>query len=264
MGIKTTHYEIFDYWKDRYIDELGNCYSGYPVEHDTAEIIAIVNDWGEPECFACGKSAIDYDDMDEKEKYLDALEESGDIGLKYIYSRKDVKHVLQRAHIRPNALQGEDVPSNLMLLCGRCHEDAPDIVSKRLFLKWIFKRRKEGNLYHRCRTQAMEILKNEYGIKMPIFDLETALNRTRINTHGGRLCESTITYDFVYDALLRSALNEEHEKMFKFMLEEKIREIKSKYNIGNSNYSDVDKAVLEMLEILLAQYDILKQIEQID
>lgn len=52
--------------------------------------------------------------------------------------------------------------------------------------------------------------------------------------------------------------------MFKFMLEEKIKEIESKYNIGVNNYSDVDKAVLETLKTLLVQYDILKQIEQVN
>lgn len=263
MAIKTTHFEIFNYWKDKYIDERGNCYSGYP-KHHIGDVIAIVNDYGEPECFACGCSAIDYDDMDEEDKYLDALKRDDDTGIKYIYSRKDVRHALQRAHIRPNALQGEDIPSNLMLLCRNCHEDSPDILNRRLFLQWIFKRRNEGGLYRRCSVQAEKILRQQYGIKMPIFKFETALDRTRINTHGSKLCESTITYAFVYDALLRSALNEEHEKMFKLMLEEKIKEIESKYNIGVNNYSDVDKAVLETLKTLLAQYDILKQIEQVN
>lgn len=63
MAIKTTHFEIFNYWKDKYIDERGNYYSGYP-KHHIGEVIAIVNDWGEPECFACGCSAIDYEHMD--------------------------------------------------------------------------------------------------------------------------------------------------------------------------------------------------------
>lgn len=44
MANKTTHYEVFDYWKDKSIDKYGNCYIGDNVDfHNT---IPIVNDWG--------------------------------------------------------------------------------------------------------------------------------------------------------------------------------------------------------------------------
>jgi len=33
---------------------------------------------------------------------------------------------VERCHLVPHALGGADSPANLVLLCGRCHRDAPD------------------------------------------------------------------------------------------------------------------------------------------
>lgn len=44
---------------------------------------------------------------------------------------------LQRCHIIPNSLGGKDEPSNLVLLCERCHIDAPNIESKTFMWDWI-------------------------------------------------------------------------------------------------------------------------------
>lgn len=269
MANKTKHYEVFDYWKDKSIDKYGNCYIGEHINFDN--IIPIVNDPGEPECYACGYSAIDYQNMEDEDKYNEALElsETTNDGLKYIYSRKDVKHNLQLAHIRPKALQGEDTPSNFMLLCPRCHRDAPDILNRKLFLQWIYKRRKEGGVYVRCREKAKVILHNMYGLNnlyalALMKDATTALNRTKVNVHGSILCEDTITYGFVQEALLnKTELKEEYERMFKFTIEEQIKKIKSKYNINTKieQYSEVDKAILDTLESVLTQYDTFKTLE---
>jgi 5-methylcytosine-specific restriction endonuclease McrA len=37
------------------------------------------------------------------------------------------KSALQRCHIVPDALGGSDTPSNFVLLCGRCHREAPNV-----------------------------------------------------------------------------------------------------------------------------------------
>lgn len=262
MANKTTHYEVFDYWKDKSIDKHGTCYTGDNI--DFLNTIPIVNDWGEPECYACGCSAIDYSHMEDDERYDQALKE--DDGLKYIYSRKDVKHNLQLAHIRPKALQGEDIPSNFMLLCPRCHRDAPDILNRKLFLQWIYKRRKEGSVYKRCFEKAKQILNEIYNIntKWTLINIDSALDRTKVNVHGSILCEDTITYGFVQEALLnKTELKEEYERMFKFTIEEQIKKIKSKYNINTKieQYSEVDKAILDTLEGVLTQYDTFKTLE---
>ena len=44
---------------------------------------------------------------------------------------------LQRCHIVPETLGGKDEPSNLVLLCERCHIDAPNVESKTFMWDWI-------------------------------------------------------------------------------------------------------------------------------
>lgn len=44
---------------------------------------------------------------------------------------------LQRCHIIPDSLGGKDEPSNLVLLCERCHIDAPNVESETFMWDWI-------------------------------------------------------------------------------------------------------------------------------
>lgn len=44
---------------------------------------------------------------------------------------------LQICHIIPDSLGGKDEPSNLVLLCARCHIDAPNVESKTFMWDWI-------------------------------------------------------------------------------------------------------------------------------
>jgi hypothetical protein len=47
------------------------------------------------------------------------------------------KSKLHRCHIIPDSLGGEDSPSNLVLLCRRCHIEAPNIQDKDFFWDWL-------------------------------------------------------------------------------------------------------------------------------
>lgn len=47
------------------------------------------------------------------------------------------KSKLHRCHIIPDSLEGEDSPSNLVLLCQRCHIEAPNINDKDFFWEWL-------------------------------------------------------------------------------------------------------------------------------
>lgn len=47
------------------------------------------------------------------------------------------KKRLQRCHIIPDSLGGKDEASNLVLLCERCHIDAPNVESKTFMWDWI-------------------------------------------------------------------------------------------------------------------------------
>ena len=44
---------------------------------------------------------------------------------------------LTRCHIVPRSLGGEDVPSNYVLLCRRCHEQAPNVKDPRIIWDWL-------------------------------------------------------------------------------------------------------------------------------
>lgn len=46
------------------------------------------------------------------------------------------KH-LQRCHIVPDSIGGKDEPSNLVLLCKRCHADGPNVGDPEVMWDWI-------------------------------------------------------------------------------------------------------------------------------
>ncbi|MBC3926636.1 HNH endonuclease [Undibacterium sp. CY21W] len=47
------------------------------------------------------------------------------------------KRRLQRCHIIPRALGGSDAPSNLVLLCGQCHAEAPNVADSEFMWTWL-------------------------------------------------------------------------------------------------------------------------------
>lgn len=44
---------------------------------------------------------------------------------------------LERCHIIPDSLGGEDKPSNLVLLCHRCHLDNPNVADTKIMWDWL-------------------------------------------------------------------------------------------------------------------------------
>ena len=44
---------------------------------------------------------------------------------------------LQRCHIIPYPLGGKDVPSNIVLLCSRCHAEGPNVTDSEIMWDWI-------------------------------------------------------------------------------------------------------------------------------
>lgn len=47
------------------------------------------------------------------------------------------RSTLHRCHIVPHALGGADTPSNLVLLCQRCHREAPNVADPRFMWVWL-------------------------------------------------------------------------------------------------------------------------------
>lgn len=44
---------------------------------------------------------------------------------------------LERCHIIPDSLGGEDAPHNIVLLCKRCHADGPNVTDPEIMWDWI-------------------------------------------------------------------------------------------------------------------------------
>lgn len=136
MGqVNTTHYQIFSYWQDKRLSD----YTGNVQDNEM-----VVEDWGEPMCWACGKRAIEGEALNH---LLESAEIEGDFDYKRIWNNGDVKKKLQRCHIIPAALGGADDPSNLFLLCTNCHYFSPDTTNPRSFFRWVARRRKGGEFY---------------------------------------------------------------------------------------------------------------------
>ncbi len=134
MGeVKTSHYRIMEYWKDKQITKDGSIVINNSPIHGA---IDVVEDWGEPMCWGCEKPIIS-----DFEKHGDFSGTYGEEQIKAIWSDKKVKSHLNRCHIIPAALGGEDTPSNLFLLCPNCHLFSPDTRNVNAFMRWIYKKR---------------------------------------------------------------------------------------------------------------------------
>lgn len=134
-----SHYEIFDYWKDKVITKYGKVKS-FDEDISGATYITVVSDWAEARCWGCGKPAV-------SEKQEDAIYEKcdkeNDFDYKMFWNNDKIKSKFERAHIIPKSLGGSNEPSNLFLLCPECHHYSPDTTNPANFYRWIYKRNQD-------------------------------------------------------------------------------------------------------------------------
>ena len=135
--MSVSHYQIMNYWKDKCITEDGCVeidigYPGAKDDIDTKHSVGVVEDWGEPRCFACGSM---------NHEYTEYYDDNGEIDIPKTWNQSKVKSALQQAHIIPKSLGGQFVPENLFLLCPYCHEESPDTIYPEEFFKWVYWRR---------------------------------------------------------------------------------------------------------------------------
>lgn len=124
------HYDIVEYWKDKAILENGRVVELREVIGSTQKYLPVFIDIGEPCCWACDKPVIT-----SFEKRCEPI-----VDVQGVWD--EVKGNLQKCHIIPRSKGGEDVPSNLFLMCEKCHEESPDTVNSRSFFRWVYDQRK--------------------------------------------------------------------------------------------------------------------------
>lgn len=135
--VTTSHYAIFDYWKNKIIGEDGN------VTTDKSDKgIYVIVDWGEPCCWACGKPFVSEYEKTYNLILNDKKLTTGKVDFKKVWNDEYIKSNLNRCHIIPGSLGGEDKPENLFLMCEDCHEKSPDTIKARTFLRWVYDMRK--------------------------------------------------------------------------------------------------------------------------
>ena len=72
---------------------------------------------------------------------------------------------LERCHIVPDSLGGEDIPSNFVILCKRCHLDNPNVADPEIMWDWL--RAYSVPLYDTFwDIQGMEEYKKIYGVSV--------------------------------------------------------------------------------------------------
>lgn len=185
-NVKTSHKNIFNYWKDKCISENGEIY--IEGKYNFQKSIPVIEDWGEPSCWCCGKFT------NKIYNHLDYEHNLSNAKFSEIWEYKETKSLLNRCHIIPNMLGGEDTPKNLFLLCEFCHRNSPDTNNPRLFFRWIYKQRTKC-LYENgiSISQYIDELLDE--CKFQNKDLSTiAFNSLddNVGTHSGKISPSSI------------------------------------------------------------------------
>lgn len=81
--------------------------------------------WAEPHCWGCGNYWSGAYDQEWEEDTWSAC----------VKAWKRLP--LQRCHVVPRALGGSASPGNIVLLCRKCHDRAPDTVFPEVFWQWM-------------------------------------------------------------------------------------------------------------------------------
>lgn len=205
----TSHYSIFKYWKDKAITKDGDILT-YEDKGDRTDCHWVILDPGEPCCWACGKYAVKDDEL---ESFNRDPSVTRDNYFKKLYSLPILKSRLNRCHIKPNALGGEDSPENLFLMCEECHALSPDTTNRAAFFRWVYDRNQQyidgrmsgREVYNRINEelnrrgfpdliQCVSML----GDKLKDVDSYAKFNNidewldSHINTHGASYSESSL------------------------------------------------------------------------
>jgi len=117
------------------------------------------------------------------------------------------KSKLHKCHIIPYTLNGKDIAENLVLMCRRCHREAPNIDDKDFFWDWLKAQRtsfydaywtiRGAKEYEFIYNESVEAAFQRCGVKDNHLDkveelMKSAMQKTIIHFGEGRLNPSTI------------------------------------------------------------------------
>lgn len=188
------HSQIFDYWKNKCITSDGNV--AIEGEHDRSKSINVVEDWGEPTCWCCGKQINVYGN---KNYETDTTTPSK------IWDYKNVAKILNRCHIVPKSLGGKNESNNLFLMCEDCHVESPDYIDPTYFLLYIYSKRKTFSYGINWTEMLNEINKtaNQLGKDVATMSFER-IEREKIGIHSGRMSQKSMVAAVVDTMELRN------------------------------------------------------------
>ena len=203
--VTTPHYKIYKYWSDKIITSDGKVIDIGDEAHGSYNVV--VSDDYCPRCWGCGSPVVKDSKIDDWiSKHC--VSDDEEANLARIWNSKETRHELNRCHIIPGALGGEDAPHNLFLMCEDCHVLSPDTKYPSSFFKWVLERRKQMLWGTWSPNYVMEqvdsLLMRDYGIGLidlltrihelggdnSISDLQEFM-RDRVGTHGVKIVEST-------------------------------------------------------------------------
>lgn len=189
MAIRTTRYEIFEYWKDKYITPN---FEIVEEKYQPDGIPVTRFDEAEPSCWVCG--------------IFRPTPIEGTEDLKKIWNYKN--QGLDKCHIVSKQFEGKDEPENLFLLCPRCHNLSPDTKNEKHFFMWVYKERTEGptwmkNIINEMRRCSKDITGYEFE-EIPIFnnnkslfDMKEVLKNCAF--HGRTISDTSLAHEILED-----------------------------------------------------------------
>lgn len=200
-GVMITRSRIAKYWLNKGINK--NTFEVVELKEDTnfEEVNIVVFDWGEPDCWVCGKSVLN-------------IQREENVSFSKVWDASR----LERCHVLAKQFGGSDEPANLFLLCRKCHLESPDTRNPQNFYAWVINKRGKGGYIQGIASGLKEAIKmkgisdiEEFVKKIPeektILDVQGQAQIAKnvmknCGFHGAKVVDSTIFMSLI-DELMK-------------------------------------------------------------
>lgn len=219
---RPSHSQIVEYWKGKYISKDFEIIGHYEEGADP-----VIENYDMPSCMACGYNNQKICFNPKYNKYL-----SQDKVSFSIWNLPESKCILQRCHITPRMVGGENQVSNYFLLCKECHQESPDYLDTKFFFAYIryvrYKKfeifvNREHELLKACYNLALQMNKN-------VLHLEETLRNSKFFNHKMSFHITSFSSYTIASAIVDSLEELDVNSLTRKEFNE-IKKIYSKYNI---------------------------------